>query len=503
MTSSSPAASRAGSGVPGLDEILWGGFPRDHTYLVHGLPGTGKTTLGLQFAQEGARRGERVLYVTNCETPEQIESLSEVHGFSLDGVDVRYLESGDVLGEQSEQSLFESTEFAFPRTLASLSEMIEDVKPRRLVLDSLTELRLLAAEQRLFRKELHALTRQLTDVGCTALVFDDTSAEVSPLSSVVNGIIDLEQRPRDYGPDRRRIRVRKLRGINFSSGHHDYRITTGGLVVYPRLRSDDRGDVEPTGKLSSGLSSLDELLGGGVPRGSSTLLQGSTGGGKSTVAAQFAVSAAERGERTTFCLFDESRRTLLSRTRALGMAFEEQVEAGRIHLREVDPAELTPGEFSQSIRRDVEQDGIDLLVIDSLNGYEHAMTDDRLLLVHLHELLSFLGSRGVSTLMILAQHGGLGSSRATMEDLSYISDAVLLFRHFEFAGETRQCLAAYKNRGGAHERTIREMRLGPRGIRIGAPLRAFQGVLGGTPDYIGDRVHEIPDPEEGDGTDAR
>ena len=475
---------------PGLDEILHGGLPPRHTYLVHGQPGSGKTTLGMQFAMEGARRGEKALYVTNCETVEQIDFMAGGHGWSLEGVDVHYLDTNEILGEEGEQSLFHVNEVAFPRTLDTLAKVVDEARPDRLILDSLTELRLLAAEPRAFRRELLSLTRLLTEIGCTSLLFDDASADVSTLASVVNGLVDLEQVARDYGPDRRRVRVRKLRGTDFRTGYHDFRIERGGIRVFPRIEQNgQRGEVADA-RLRSGVAGLDELIGDGIVRGSSVLFQGSTGGGKSTLAAQFAVAAAERGEASTVCVFDESRRMLLKRTESLGIDVRGHAEEGRIGLIEIDPAELTPGEFSHRIQREVAERDIRLLVIDSLNGYVHAMTDDRTLLVHLHELLSHLGSRGVTVLLVLAEHGGYGAPSATLADLSYISDAVFYFRHFEYAGEVRRCVSVYKNRGGGHEHTIRELKIGPRGVHVGEPLTEFRGILGGSPQYVAEHMPE-------------
>ena len=488
MPNSESSVARVPSGIPGLDEILHGGFPPRHTYLVHGEPGSGKTTLGMQFAMEGARRGEKALYVTNCETVEQIEFMARGHGWSLEGVDVHYVDTSEILGEEDEQSLFHVNEVAFPRTLDTLAKAVDEVRPDRLVLDSLTELRLLAAEPRAFRRELLSLTRFLTEIGCTSLLFDDSRDDTSTLASVVNGLVDLERVSRDYGPDRRRVRVRKLRGTDFRSGHHDFRIQRGGVRVFPRIEQDGRGDEVADDRLRSGVAGLDELIGDGIVRGSSVLFQGTTGGGKSTLAAQFAVAAAERGETSTICVFDESRRMLLKRTDGLGIDVRAHADEGRIGLIEIDPAELTPGEFSHRIQSEVAERDIRLLVIDSLNGYVHAMTDDRLLLVHLHELLSHLGSCGVTVLLVLAEHGGFVGPGNTLADLSYISDAVLYFRPFEYAGEVRRCISVYKNRGGGHEHTIRELRIGPRGVQVGEPLTQFQGILGGSPSYVAEHV---------------
>ena len=494
MTDLAPDDALVPTGLSGLDEILRGGLPPHQTYLIHGMPGTGKTTLGLHFAMEGVRRREKALYVSNCETPEQIRFLSDSHGFDLEGVDVRYLDTGELLGEESEQSLFAASEFAFPLPLDPPSELVEPRRPDRLVLDSLTELRLLAAEPRAFRRELLSLTRKLSAMGCASLFFDDAPKDAATLASVVSGLVELEQASRSYGSDRRRLRVRKLRGRDFRSGYHDFRIRRGGIDVFPRLVQDEAPDPGPrSAEVTSGNEALDELLGGGVVRGSSVLLQGSAGSGKSTLCALFASTAAARGEASTFCVFDESTRMLLDRASSLGIGLSAHVDDGTVDLWEVDPAELTPGEFSHRIRQDVEERGVRLVVIDSLSGYLHAMDNQQVLLVHLHELLGYLGSRGVTVLMVVSQHGGFDPSPPSIDDLSYVSDVVLLLRHFEFAGEVRQCISVYKNRGGDHERSIREMRLGPTGIHVGEPLRSFQGVLRGMPQYVADR---IPAPDE-------
>lgn len=475
---SSDGPEQVSTGIAGLDVVLRGGLPAGHAYLLQGDHGTGKTTLGLQFCREGAARGERVLYLSTCESEADLLKISGAHGWDLDGVEFHYHDPRILLGEDPEQSIFRPAEVELPRTLEALESAIDRVDPQRLVLDSLTELRLLAGDPRWFRRQLLTLRDNLARRRCTALFCDDQPLQ-QPGQSIVHGVLCLEQVALDYGPDRRRLRVGKIRGQDFKSGYHDFRILGGGLEVYPRLVAAEHRRSALPGTMSCGLPVLDRMLGGGgVDRSTATLLMGPAGTGKSTVASQIAVAGAQRGERTAIYVFDERIRTLMARARGLGLDLEEQVDRGLVELQQIDPAEMTPGEFSHLVHRAVRDRGVELVVIDSLAGYVHAMPDERLLSLHLHELLAFLSEHEVSTLMVMAQHGLGGIQRQAPFDLSYIADSVLLFHLFEHGGEIRKAVSVYKRRGGAHETSLRELRLGEDGIQIGDPLRGVPGILG-------------------------
>jgi circadian clock protein KaiC len=478
-------AARAATGIEGLDAILHGGLPRDHAYLVQGDPGSGKTTLGLHFCITGARQGERVLYLSTCESEGEVREVARSHGWSLDRVGLHYLDVREILGEDPEQSIFHPAEVELPKTIGALLAAIDRANPERLVIDSLSEIRLLAGDPRWFRRQVLALKEDLAGRRCTTLFCDDRLDPQQPVQSIVHGVIELEHAPPSYGPDRRRLRLAKLRAQSYASGYHDFKIRTGGIVVYPRLVAAEHRRGFEAGTLSSGMPELDALFGGGADRGTATLLLGPAGTGKSNVATQYAVAAAERGERVAMYIFDERTQTLLRRAEGLGLDLEGHLEAGRVEIRQIDPAELTPGEFSHVVRQAVDERGARLVILDSLSGYVQSMPDERSITLLLHELLSYSSQRGVSTLMVMAQHGLPGTARHTQFDLSYIADSVLLFHTFEFAGELRKAISVYKRRGGAHERALRELKFGPEGISIGEPLRQFHGLMTGTPTFTG------------------
>jgi circadian clock protein KaiC len=480
------------TGIAGLDDILGGGLPAHHIFLVQGTAGSGKTTLGLQFCLAGAARGERVLYLTTCESEAEIREIAAAHNWSLDGVTVHYYDALQCLGTDSEQSVFHPAEVELPKSVGAILTAIQRCDCQRLVIDSLSEIRYLAVEPRWFRRQMLALKADLTNRNCTALFCDDRAQPRQPIESIVHGVIDLEQVAPDYGPDRRRIRVRKLRGQPHRSGYHDFRIRTGGIDVYPRLAAADYRDVFQPETISSGLPALDQLFGGGADRGTATLLLGPAGAGKSIVATQFAVAAAQRGERSVMYVFDERIQTLVQRATGLGLPLQDGVDQGRIELRQIDAAELTAGEFSHAVRQAVEQQDAQLVIIDSLIGYAHAMPDERQLTLYLHELLAYLSQRGVTVLMIMAQHGLPGTLRAAPFDLSYIADCVLLFHLFEYRGGLCKAISLYKRRGGAHERMLRELDFGSDGILIGEPLRQFRGILSGVPDFLGEYAPHAP-----------
>ena len=474
-----PDRSRVTTGIPGLDSILHGGLPRNHVYLVHGASGAGKTTLGLQFCLAGAQQGERVLYLTACESAAELRDVARSHRWSLDGIVIHHHDVREQLSGYAKQSVFEPAEIELPKTVEQMISMVDQVNPHRLVIDSLSEIRLSADDARWYWRQVLALKEDLEERQCTTLLCSDSRDPDQAVRSIVHGVIELEQLAPDYGPDRRRLRINKMRALSYRTGYHDFKICTGGIHVYPRLvAAEHRLHREPS-LASSGIAALDSLAGGGLDRGTTTLLVGPAGTGKSTIAAQFALAAAERGERVVLYCFDERVQTFLQRCHGLGLNLEEHVNHGDIDIRQVDPAELTPGEFSHTIRHAVTEGNVRMVIIDSLSGFVHAMPDERLLMLHLHELLSYLGQQGVTVLLVMAQHGLPGHVRRADVDLSYISDTVLLFHTFEYAGELRKAISLYKRRGGAHEAALRELVLGPQGIHVGRVLSEFRGLLSG------------------------
>jgi circadian clock protein KaiC len=476
--------SLAGTGVEGLDAILMGGLPRSHAYLLQGDPGAGKTTLSLQFLLEGSRRGEKSLYVTLAETRRELEAVARSHGWNLDHIEIHeQLVREEALRQSGDTTIFHPSEVELGQTVGSILDAVERVKPQRLVIDSLSEIRLLSQGAHLYRKQILALKQYFANRGVTVLFIDDRTGEENDLQlrSVPHGVIVLERRTPLYGAPRRRVEVVKLRGVEFSGGYHDFVIRRGGITVFPRLIASQHPGEFDYGVASSGIAELDELLGGGLDYGMSTLLLGPAGVGKSSLAVQCAVAAAERGENAAIFIFDESRRTLISRADGLGLKLSEHVEAGRISIQQVDPAELAPGEFAFLVREVVEKNAVRLLVVDSLNGYLHAMPEERFLTLHLHELLTYLGERGVSTILVMAQHGLIGSNMLTTVDVSYLADCVVLLRYYEFDGELHKVVSVMKKRSGKHERAIRELIMSAEGIAVGEPLRKLRGVLSGIP----------------------
>jgi circadian clock protein KaiC len=469
--------------IDGLDDILSGGFTRNRLFLVEGVPGSGKTTLALQFLIAGARAGETVLYVTLSETEEEIRAVAASHGWSLDGVTIRELSPTEAELEPDQQNtMFHASEVELAATTRRVLDDVDRLKPSRAVFDSLSEMRLLAGNPLRYRRQILALKQFFVNRQCTVLLLDDMTATDQDLQmrSIAHGVVLLEQLHPEYGAQRRRLSVLKYRGVHFRGGFHDYAIQHGGIEVFPRLVAAEHRQPATRARLGSGLSALDELLGGGVEEGTSTLLVGAAGTGKSTLAAQFVRAAADRGEASAIFLFDESPQTLLSRSAALNIDLSVGVDAGLISLRQVDPAELTPGEFIHAIRLAVEH-GARIVVIDSLNGYLNAMPEERFMIIQLHELLMYLGQRGIATILVSAHQGLIGSQMIAPVDASYLADAVVLLRYFEVQGEVRQALSVMKKRGGRHERTIREFRLEPEGIYVGDALRDFRGVLTGVP----------------------
>ena len=473
----------ARTGIEGLDDILAGGFARNRLFLVEGVPGSGKTTLALQFLLEGVRAGETVLYVTLSETEEELRSVATSHGWSLDGLTLRELTpSEEELAPDEQTMMFHAPEIELAATIKRVLDDVERLKPTRVVFDSLSEMRLLAGHALRYRRQILALKQFFSSRQCTVLLLDDMTATEHDLQmqSIAHGVVMLEHRQPEYGTQRRRLRVLKFRGVQFRGGFHDYAIQRGGLMVFPRLVAAEHRQTSNRGFLGSGVHALDELTGGGLSEGTSTLIVGAAGTGKSTLAAQFASAAAARGEKSALFIFDESPQTLVSRCEALRIPLAAAVDAGTISLQQIDPAELTPGELVHAIRQAVEA-GVKLVVLDSLNGYLNAMPEERFLIVQLHELLMYLGQQGVATILISAHQGLIGSQMTAVVDASYLADSVILLRYFELKGEVRQALSVLKKRGGPHERTIREFKLDANGIHVGQALREFRGVLTGVP----------------------
>jgi circadian clock protein KaiC len=490
---------RISTGSEGFDDILGGGFDANRVYLYEGRPGSGKTTIALQFLLEGARRGERVLYVTLSETKLELDLVARRHGWSLAGVDVFELVPPETtLDRGREVTVFHPAEMELSETTSFVFKEVERLNPSRVVFDSLSELRLLAQNPLRYRHQVLALKHFFTSRACTVVLLDDLTADQHDLQlhSIVHGVVLLEQLAIEYGAERRRLRVMKMRGIQFRGGFHDFVIETGGLKIFPRLVASEHHKPFIGDFTRSGNAELDQLLGGGLERGTNALLIGAAGVGKSSLALTYAIAAAERGEHAVFYAFDEGRGTIEARASTLGLPLQKHVNSGLIRFQQIDPAELSPGEFAAEVRRSVEEDQARVVIIDSLNGYLNAMPDERFLILQMHELLSYLGQQGVLTLLLLAQHGLVGPMESPI-DLSYLSDAVLMLRYFEFAGTVRRALSVVKKRSGKHEHTIREFRLSSDGISVGPPLTEFSGVFSGTPRFIGQHIPSIGDDADG------
>lgn len=475
------------TGIAGLDDVLGGGLPARHLYLIEGTPGTGKTTLALQFLLAGRAAGESGLYVTLSETSEELEQVAASHGWALDGVEIYDLVGEEGLSEEAEQTILHPSEFELGETTRDVMRLVDELKPQRVVFDSLSELRLLAQGAMRYRRQILALKRFFAQLNCTVLLLDDKSGGSGGdqhLHSIAHGVIHLDQNVNDYGPDKRRLRVTKLRGVKFRSGEHDFELDRGGLQVFPRLVAGEHGRDFDGRLLSSGTPALDALLGGGLTPGTSLLLAGPAGVGKTTTATSCAVAAMRRGSKVAYYLFDEGLGTLRVRTKALGLDIAPYIASGQLLIRALDPAEVSPGQFAHAVRAAVEQDGAEMVVIDSLSAYLQAMPGGKFLQLQMHELLAYLNLRGVTTLLILSLHGTVGEARPDV-DLSYLSDALLHFRFFEARGNLLKAISMIKSRTNAHERSIREFRLGPHGIEIGPALTDFQGVLSGASRYTG------------------
>jgi circadian clock protein KaiC len=477
----------ASTGIKGLDEILGGGLPENHLYLIDGEPGAGKTTLALQFLLAGAAAGQRGLYVTLSESRSELLDVAESHGWDLSGIDMYELSSLGLTEAEEGYTLFHPAEVELQQTVDSILKAVAEHAPRRVVFDSLSEMRLLAREPLRFRRQILAIKQFFAGRESTVLLLDDKSTIERDLQlhSLAHGVIELEHVALEYGSERRRLQVTKVRGARFRGGYHDFRITTGGLEVYPRILHDvPRVDVSNQ-VISGGSDRLDALLGGGLTCGTSMLITGAAGTGKSVLATQYALSEIRQGKKVLFYLFDERLSTFRLRSGELQMDVEHLIGSEQLTVRQVEPTDLSPGEFASQVVTAVENDGIGLVIIDSINGYLQSMPEERLLPIQIHELLSFLSNNGVTCIMTLVQHGIFGNPVEEAVEVSYLADTVVLMRYFEVSGSVRQAISVVKKRSGDHERTIRECKVGVGGLLVGEPLRDFHGVLTGVPSYVG------------------
>ena len=478
---------RVSTGIAGLDYVLGGGLPRHRLFVIEGDPGAGKTTLALQFLLEGKTCGERVLYVTLSETDEELHEVAKSHGWSLEGVDLLELGSlAEILQDEAEYTVYHPSDVELGETTKRIRAEVERLQPSRVALDSVSELKILSQTSHRYRREVLGLKQFFTGKQCTVVVLDDhtTQDNEKQLQSICHGVIRMRRENREYGDTRRQLHVVKMRGVRFRDGMHDFQIKSGGIEVYPRIGVLQHGK-ETTETIKSSVEGIDVLLGGGLDRGTSTLVLGPAGCGKTTLCSQYLLAALNRGEQAVNILFEESTEGFLQRARGMGMDFSAHIASGRLEIQQFDPAELSPGEFSHYVQEAVGKRNARIVVIDSLNGYLNAMPSERYLLIQLHELLMYLGKMGVLTILVMAQHGMMGTAMQTPVDVSFLADTVILLRYFEAMGEVRQAISVVKKRRSGHERTIRELRLSSTGIVIGEPLRDFHGVLTGVPQYKG------------------
>ncbi len=477
---------RVSTGITGLDFILKGGLPKNRLYLLQGNPGTGKTTMGLQFLLDGELQGETGLYITLSESKDELIAVGKSHHWDLEKLNIFDLTiSGDTLRDNSQYTVFHPSEVELDETTKEVLNEVERVNPARIVFDSLSEMRMLASDALRFRRQILALKQYFNGRQCTVMMLDDLTAQTAQrqLESIAHGVITLEYVPTEYGKQRHNLRVVKMRGVNFQSGSHDFNIETGGIIVFPRLGAPETKRVAETGTLRSESSDMEQLI-GGLDYGTSTIFTGPAGIGKSTMALMYACTAAKNGERTAIYLFDEGAETLYKRTAALGLDVKKYVEENLIYLRQIKLAELTPGELAYMISQDVEENKTRVVVIDSVNGYLMSTPQEQFLMMQFHELLGYLNRRGVVSILIVGQYGLVGTMRSPI-DMSYLADTVVLLRYFEADGEVRQAISVLKKRTGKHERSIREFRIDEGGIRLGHPLSDFRGVLTGVPIFEG------------------
>ena len=483
-------ADRVSTGVPGLDDVLGGGLPRNHMYLIEGEAGAGKTTVGLHFMLDGRRRGERTLWITMSETERELRATARSHGWSLDGVEIcNLVVTEEALSAEGQYSFFSPADVELNDTTKAVLDAVDRVRPARVVFDPFSDIKLLARDPLRYRRQVLAFREFLASKECTVLLMQEMTRGMPgdvQAEALVHGYLTLHQDSPEYGGQRRRLRVHKMRGIPFRDGYHDFSIVTGGVEVYPRLvAAEHTGEAFAEELLPSGVRELDAMLGGGLERGSSMLIMGPAGVGKSTLATQYATAAAQRGERAALFIFDETIRAFRTRSEKLGMPVGRHMAADAMQVRQVDSAEFSPGEFTHTVREAVERDGARVVVIDSLSGYLSAMPEERFLSTHVHELLTFLSHKNVVTILTLAQHGVVGERVQSPVDISYLADSVLLLRYFEAFGAVRRALSVVKKRSGGHEVFVREVGVGPTGLRVGAPLADFHGVLTGRLQFSG------------------
>jgi circadian clock protein KaiC len=479
--------ARVTTGIASLDYITGGGLPEHRMYVIEGDPGSGKTTLALQFLLEGARQGEACLYVTLSETAHELREVATSHGWRLDGIDLLELDTlADRFGEEANYTVYHAADVELGETLKHIRAEVDRLRPVRVVLDSVSELKILSETNARYRREILGLKQFFAQRKCTALILDDRTTRdgEQQLQSIAHGVVRMERQAREYGDTRRQIHILKMRGVRFREGLHDFTIATGGISIYPRLSAAAHGSKPGTTSVPSGLKELDQLLGCGLDRGSSSLILGPAGCGKTTISTQFIYAALTRGEAVSCFLFEESQATFCQRAAGLGLNVEPYVASGLLSIMQMDPAVLSPGEFADRVRRAVEERDVSTVVIDSLNGYISAMPSERFLLIHMHELLAYLSQQGIVTILIMAQYGMVGHMQTPL-DVSFLADTVILLRFFEAQGAVRQAISVVKKRRSAHERTIREFQLTSGGLQIGEPLRDFDGVLTGTPRYRG------------------
>lgn len=495
---------RSLTGVPGLDDVLHGGLLPGRFYLLDGNPGAGKTTLALHYLLEGVRHGERCLYVSLSESKDELIAGAASHGWSLDGIDIVELiaADSDLAGDQG-LTVYHPAEVELTQTTRTVIDAVERVRPSRMVFDSLSELRLLSQSSLRYRRQILGLKQFFAGGGCTVLLLDDRTAEGPDLQlqSIAHGVISLEHQSPSYGRALRQLQVVKFRGSDFRSGYHDMSIRGGGVEVYPRLTAGEHVTEFERETVPSGIAALDALLGGGSDRGTSTLIVGPAGSGKSTVALQYAAAAAARGDHAALFTFTETKALLLARARGMGVTLREGRGRGEIMLRQLDPAEISPGEFAHSVRQSVERDHARIIVIDSLNGYLNAMPDDKQLLLQLHELLAYLNNHGVATFLVAAQRGVLDAPLHSPVDVSYLADAVVLMRMFEHLGKVKKSISVVKKRSGAHEESIRQIWFDASGVHLSAPLSNLRGVLTGAPTEV-QAAHDAPGSQCHQGADV-